>query len=379
MLTELLSMPKTAVQLSIFMMPLHPPGRNYVETLTEDREAILLADDLGYAEAFIGEHVTDIAETVTSSLMFCASLAHETKQIKLGSGTVNMPNNHPAQVAAQVAMLDTMLEGRFLFGISPGGLRSDAEVFGNLEADRSAMFVEAIDQVLEIWRSDAPYDIKGQFWEITTARTLDREIGQGIMLKPYQKPHPPIVVTSMSPYSSSVTRAGERGWSIISANFLQPQWVATHWPKYVEGCALGGRGPKASDWRVAKSIFVADDEKTARAYGKSSDGPYGYYYKNLMRKLIGNGRPELFKKDPDMPDEAVTHEYVMDSLVIAGTAGSVVDQLLAFRETVGAFGTLVYAGHDWMDPGLAQRSMELMATEVMPAVNAALTEPAISK
>ncbi|MEE2982210.1 MAG: LLM class flavin-dependent oxidoreductase [Pseudomonadota bacterium] len=377
--TELLSMPKTAVQLSIFMMPLHPPGRNYVETLTEDREAILLADDLGYAEAFIGEHVTDIAETVTSSLMFCASLAHETKQIKLGSGTVNMPNNHPAQVAAQVAMLDTMLEGRFLFGISPGGLRSDAEVFGNLEADRSAMFVEAIDQVLEIWRSDAPYDIKGQFWEITTARTLDREIGQGIMLKPYQKPHPPIVVTSMSPYSSSVTRAGERGWSIISANFLQPQWVATHWPKYVEGCALGGRGPKASDWRVAKSIFVADDEKTARAYGKSSDGPYGYYYKNLMRKLIGNGRPELFKKDPDMPDEAVTHEYVMDSLVIAGTAGSVVDQLLAFRETVGAFGTLVYAGHDWMDPGLAQRSMELMATEVMPAVNAALTEPAISK
>ncbi|MCZ6895155.1 MAG: LLM class flavin-dependent oxidoreductase [Gammaproteobacteria bacterium] len=372
-------MPKTAVQLSIFMMPLHPPGRNYVETLTEDREAVLLADDLGYAEAFIGEHVTDIAETVTSSLMFCASLAHETKQIILGSGTVNMPNNHPAQVAAQVAMLDTMLEGRFLFGISPGGLRSDAEVFGNLEADRTAMFVEAIDQVLEIWRSDAPYDIKGQFWEITTARTLDREIGQGIMLKPYQKPHPPIVVTSMSPYSSSVTRAGERGWSIISANFLQPQWVATHWPKYVEGCALGGRRPQASDWRVAKSIFVADDEKTARAYGKSSDGPYGFYYKNLMRKLIGNGRPELFKKDPDMPDEAVTHEYVMDSLVIAGTVGSVVDQLLAFRETVGDFGTLVYAGHDWMDPGLAQRSMELMATEVMPAVNAALTEPAISE
>ena len=77
-----------------------------------------------------------------------------------------------------------------------------------------------------------------------------------------------------------------------------------------------------------------------------------------------------------MPDEAVTHEYVMDSLVIAGTVDSVVDQLLAFRETVGDFGTLVYAGHDWVDPGLAKRSMELMATEVMPAVNAALAEPA---
>ena len=367
-------MQTTAINLSMFMMPLHPPKRNYVETLAEDREAVLLADRLGFAEAFIGEHITDIAETVTSSLMFCASLAHETQQIKLGSGTVNMPNNHPAQVAAQVAMLDTMLQGRFLFGISPGGLRSDAEVFGNLEADRTAMFVEAIDHVLEIWSSDAPYDIKGEFWEITTARTLDREIGQGIILKPYQKPHPPIVVTSMSPYSSSVTRAGERGWGIISANFLQPQWVATHWPKYVEGCALSGRTAQASDWRVAKSIFVADDEKTARAYGKSTDGPYGFYYKNLMRKLIGNGRPELFKHDLDMPDEAVTHEYVMDSLVIAGTVESVVGQLLAFRETVGDFGTLVYAGHDWADPALARRSMELMATEVMPAVNAALAE-----
>ena len=372
-------MHNTPVKLSMFMMPLHPPGRNYVDTLAEDREAVLLAESLGYAEAFIGEHVTDIAETVTSSLMFCASLVDATQRIKLGSGTVNMPNNHPAQVAAQVAMLDTMLQGRFLFGISPGGLRSDAEVFGNLEADRTAMFVEAIDQVLKIWSTDAPYDIKGQFWEITTARTLDREIGQGIILKPYQKPHPPIVVTSMSPYSSSVTRAGERGWSIISANFLQPQWVATHWPKFVEGCEQGGRTAQASDWRVAKSIFVADDEKTAQAYGKSLDGPYGLYYKNLMRKLIGNGRPELFKHDPDMPDEAVTHEYVMDSLVIAGTVGSVVDQLLAFRETVGDFGTLVYAGHDWADPILARRSMELMATDVMPAVNAALAESTFAK
>jgi len=41
-------------------------------------------------------------------------------------------------------MLDHMLDGRLIFGISPGGLLSDAEVFGNLEADRNAMFLEAI-------------------------------------------------------------------------------------------------------------------------------------------------------------------------------------------------------------------------------------------
>ena len=49
------------------------------------------------------------------------------------------------------------------------------------------------------------------------------------------------------------------------------------------------------------------------------------------------------------------------------------DQLLALREQVGDFGELVYAGMDWVDKKLGQRSMELMATEVMPRVNRAIT------
>ena len=59
-------------------------------------------------------------------------------------------------------------------------------------------------------------------------------------------------------------------------------------------------------------------------------------------------------------------------LVIAGTVESVVEQILAFREKVGDFGTLYYPCHDWLDPKLARRSMELMAEQVMPRVNAAL-------
>ena len=77
-----------------------------------------------------------------------------------------MPNQHPAAVAANIAMLDHMLDGRFIFGISPGGLLSDAEVFGNLDADRNAMFVEAINPVLAIWSSEPPYNIEGKYWTI---------------------------------------------------------------------------------------------------------------------------------------------------------------------------------------------------------------------
>ncbi|NCW20106.1 MAG: LLM class flavin-dependent oxidoreductase, partial [Betaproteobacteria bacterium] len=139
------------MNLGMFMMPLHPPQRKAHETLQEDREAIMLADQLGFSEAYVGEHVTDLAENITSSLMFLCSVAFHTQQIRLGSGTLNMPNSHPAAIAAQVSMIDHLLQGRFIMGISPGGLMSDAEVFGNFGKNRIDMFVESINMVLNIW------------------------------------------------------------------------------------------------------------------------------------------------------------------------------------------------------------------------------------
>jgi alkanesulfonate monooxygenase SsuD/methylene tetrahydromethanopterin reductase-like flavin-dependent oxidoreductase (luciferase family) len=363
------------MKLGMFMMPLHPPGRHPGQTLAEDREAILLADRLGYCEAFVGEHVTDLAENVTSCLMFLASLAHETKNIVLGSGTINMPNSHPAAIAAQVAMLDHMLQGRFIMGISPGGLMSDAEVFGNYQKNRNAMFVESINMVLKIWESDPPYDLAGEFFKVSTMQTAIPEIGQGAILKPFQRPHPPIVGTAVAPFSQGVAEMAKRGWTPISANFLLPEWVKTHWPKYVEGRDAVGATASPAEWRVAKSIFVADDDKVAQRYGKSPEGPYHFYFKQLVRKLVGfSGRSNLFKLDQKQPDSEITPEFVTNRLVIAGSVNSVVDQLLAFREQIGDFGTLLYACHDWVDPALGKRSMELMAQEVMPRVKAAIAQ-----
>ena len=361
------------MKFSTFMMPLHPPGRNLIETLKEDREAILLADSLGFAEAFVGEHVTDAAETITSCMIFLATLAHQTRDIVLGTGTLNLPNSHPVTVAAQVAMLDHLLEGRLIMGISPGGLMSDAEVYGNLGRDRNAMFVECINTVLKIWASEPPYDIEGAFWNVSVAKTMIPEIGQGFIMKPFQKPHPPIVGTAVAPFSQGVTEMAKRGWGPISANFLMPEWVKSHWPKYVEGRQAVGAVAAPAEWRVAKSIFVADDEATARRYALEPGGPYHFYFKQLVRKLVGGGRSNLFKTDQTMPDAQVTPEYVTERLVLAGTVNSVVDQILAFREQIGDFGNLVYAGHDWQDAALGRRSMELFATEVMPRVNAALS------
>ena len=362
------------MKLGYFTMPLHPVGKDWGQTLAEDREAILLADRLGYEEAFVGEHVTDLAETITSCLIFIATLARDTKRIRLGSGTVNLANRHPAAAAAEIAMVDTLLEGRFILGVGPGGLRSDAEMFGGLDADRNALFLESIEHMIALWTQEPPYRLKGKIWNLTTERTWIPDLGQGAMLRPFQKPHPPIVITAILPASNGIAAAAERGWAPISANFVHPWVIATHWPKYVEGCARAGRQSRGEDWRVAKSIFVADDDATVRRMTREPGNPFAYYFRNLQRKAQGGRGNSFFKHAPELPDAALTDEYLVDQMLIAGTVNQVVDRLLAFREKVGPFGRLLYCGHDWADAPAMRRSMELMAEEVMPRVNRALGE-----
>ncbi|MEX2128254.1 MAG: LLM class flavin-dependent oxidoreductase [Xanthobacteraceae bacterium] len=360
-------------------MPIHPLDKDWRRSLREDREAFILADELGFAEAYVGEHATDRAENITSCTMFIATLVGAIKRMRLGTGTVNLPNSHPVTVASQIAMLDHLLDGRFIFGISPGGLLSDAEAYGNLDADRNAMFVEAINQVLAIWASDPPYDIKGKFWNVSCARQFIPDIGQGFIAKPLQLPHPPIVVAAVAPFSKGVAEAAARGWDPISANFLMPQWVKSHWPKYVEGCERAGRKADPANWRVAKSVFVADDDKTAHEYATGPQSPYRYYYQQLATKLIRGGRADLFKTHREQPDHEVTVDFICDQLIIWGSPNKVTDELLAAREQIGDFGTLLYAGKDWRDRDLARRSMVLMAERVLPAINAAVRSPAAAQ
>jgi alkanesulfonate monooxygenase SsuD/methylene tetrahydromethanopterin reductase-like flavin-dependent oxidoreductase (luciferase family) len=361
------------MKLGFFIMPVHPPARNYAETLQEDRDAFILADKLGYTEGYCGEHLTDLAENIPSSLMFAASLAGFTSQIKLGTGVVNLPFSHPVIVAAQAALVDHLLQGRFLLGIGAGILRTDAEALELLDKDRGAMFAEAIDQILAIWSGEAPYDLKGKYWNISTATTLWPELGLGNIVKPYQKPHPPILGTATDPNSKGLIALGRRGWWPISSHFLHANCLPSQWSNYAQGCAEGGHKADRANWRVARSIFVADDDKVARAYGgDDANSPYRFYMNQLTSKLKKAKRLGGFKARPDMADEDLTFDYIFDNVVIRGSVNRVVDGILALREKIGDFGTLLYCGKDWVDPALSRKSMELMAEKVMPAVNAAI-------
>jgi alkanesulfonate monooxygenase SsuD/methylene tetrahydromethanopterin reductase-like flavin-dependent oxidoreductase (luciferase family) len=363
------------MRLGYFTMPMHPLHRHWSETLDEDREAVILADALGFHDAFIGEHLTDKVENITNSLLFLATLIHGTRTIKLATGTTNLSQMHPVLIASHAALFDHLAKGRFIMGISPGNLRTDAEALGTFDEDRGKLFAECIDVILEIWSREPPYeiDLPDNRFKVSTARSADLKLGLGYLAQPYQRPRPEIVGTVVAPFSKGVIAMGRRDFHPLSANFLMPQWLPSHWANYQEGKAAVGAAADPADWRVARSIFVADDEAVAARYARTDgNSPYVFYFRQLMAKFFKSGRTALFKEDQAQPDHTITVDYVADRLIWFGGVDRIVDHILSLRDQIGDFGELVYAGMDWLDPALARRSMELMATEVMPRVNRAI-------
>jgi alkanesulfonate monooxygenase SsuD/methylene tetrahydromethanopterin reductase-like flavin-dependent oxidoreductase (luciferase family) len=359
---------QSPLKLGFFIQPVHPLFRPYGDVLREDREAVVLADRLGYREAFIGEHLVDSAEAITSSLAFIASLADACPSITFGTAVLPLANYHPAMAAAQVAMVDHLVQGRLVLGVGPG-VPGDAEAIGDLGTDRNLKTQEAVEHMRRIWSEDPPYRIEGKFYRTTTVRSFDPQIGVGVAVRPLQKPHPPIAITSIRPDARGPHAAGARGWTGISATYIGAYVLRAQIQSYLQGRRSAGLSVDASGWRVARSIFVADDDATARQYAHRGDGAHGFYFNVMRAKLAKAGALDVMRDYPGQPDSELSTRRCVERLVIAGTPQSVVDRILALRNEVGAFGTLLYTGHDWIDPALARRSMELMANEVLPRID----------
>jgi alkanesulfonate monooxygenase SsuD/methylene tetrahydromethanopterin reductase-like flavin-dependent oxidoreductase (luciferase family) len=367
------------IELGLFTMPFHHPDRDYGAILEEDQEAIVLADRLGFSEVYVGEHFSSGSERITSPLIFLATLIPRTARIRFGTGVLNLPQMHPAAVAAHVAMFDHLCRGRFILGIGPGGLVSDLELFDVGQAElRPQMVLESIEHVLALWSQDPPYQLDGRFWKLSLTDNIWPEFKVGYLPRPYQMPHPPIALSLITPNSGSARTAGERGWIPVSGQFFHRRYLAGHWEMYAAGCERAGRRPDPSVWRVSRSILVTPSDAEADDYLADPRSGLSFYYQ-FFHYSFSRGRKALFMLKPDLsvPDEDVTPDDVKRALVIAGSPARVLDQLVALRDEAGHFGTLLMGGHDWDRPALWRRSMELLAREVMPAFgrHAAATPP----
>jgi alkanesulfonate monooxygenase SsuD/methylene tetrahydromethanopterin reductase-like flavin-dependent oxidoreductase (luciferase family) len=354
------------MRLGMFMHPIHDFKRGYHTLLFEDLDVIRAADAEGFDEVWLGEHYFLPSEPFASPLMIYARLIAECPRITFGSGVHCLPNRHPAVVAGEVAQFDHLAKGRFMMGIGPGAAPPDFEAFEVVDKNRMEMLEESIDMMIRLWTEDPPYDMRGKFWNIVIRDNVLPDLGIGKMTVPYQRPHPPIMLPSMSRNSASSRLAARRGWHIISANFVPQEVLAGHWRDYCEERTRHNLPIEPAKWRAGRTLLVTETDEEAADYLQSPGNSLEWYFRYIIGITRHGGFVHMLKSHPDMPDDEVTPEYCIQTMVIAGSPRTVAEKLAKFRSETGPFETLICSHHDWVPREMWRRHMHLLAHEVMP-------------
>ena len=357
------------MKIGLFVMPMHPPGRDLLAAHRWDLDVIQLADELGYAEAWIGEHFCVPWEPICAPDLMIAQALLRTEQIKLAPGAHLLPFHHPVELAHRVAYLDHLSEGRLMLGIGAGSSPADFAMFNidGVGGQNREMMREALDIMVRLWAETEPFDFVGKYWNASKiAPMCDGLLYQHI--KPLQDPHPRIGIAGLSPRSDTLRIAGERGYIPLSLH-MNSSYLQGHWEAYSEGATGSGRSADRSDWRVTKDIFVADTDAEAKRWSARSEigRAYDEYALPLFRQFGFTG---LFKHDQSVADADVTTDYLVDSgHMLVGSVDTVVERIEELAAATGGFGTLMQLVYDYSEePGPWRYSMELLANEVMPRV-----------
>ena len=363
------------MEVGMFTMPSHPPERSFYAGQQWDLDVLRWADELGFSEAWIGEHYTSPWEPNPAPDLLIAQAIPQTSRIRLAPGGHLLPYHNPAELACRVAFLDHLAQGRLMFGVAASGLPSDWKMFNvdGMAGVNREMTREALDIILRLWEEGAAFHYQGKFWTIDGIEPMLDTLRHHIT--PFQKPHPPIGVAGLSPGSDTLKLAGERGFMPMSLN-INPSYAASHWAAVEEGAARTGRTPRRGDWRVVREVFVADTDAEARRW--SAGDMMGRMMREYLLPLFGAFQfTPLFKHDPEVPDADVTPEYLVDHGWLVGSVDTVTEKLEQMYADLGGFGTLLVLGFDYADnPGVWKQSMELLTKQVLPRVQHLRPDPA---
>jgi alkanesulfonate monooxygenase SsuD/methylene tetrahydromethanopterin reductase-like flavin-dependent oxidoreductase (luciferase family) len=356
------------MQFGLFMMPLHPPHRAFADGYDRDIDQIVLADRLGFREAWVGEHLTERWENAPAPDLLIAKALALTKTVRLGTGVTLLALHDPVYLAHRLAMLDHMARGRFQWGIGAGGIPTDLSLLGLDHANPAAVrarSAEVLDVVLKLWASDGPFSYHGKFFDIDTP-AFDPVKDRGYYMKPYQTPHPPIAVAASTPKSDSMRTAGERGWIPMSSSLLSRAYLPGHWRLVEDGAARAGRPAARSQWRIARDVLVAPTPAAARERARAVMGRN--YVQHQLPNRVGTIQMASTKLDPSMPDEAVTVDYLMEHVWIVGDPAECAEKIHELHEDSGGFGTLLAITTDSDDAGWDHESLRLLMEDVAPRV-----------
>lgn len=329
-----------------FMMPNNPPHRGTLDAHRHNLDYICFLDKAGYDEVWVGEHYTTPWEPCPSPDLLIAQAIDRTTSIKLATGAFLLPYHHPAELAQRIAYLDHMAEGRLIIGVGAGGFPGDWQLF-NVDAmagQNREMMAESLEIMIRLWTSTEPFRHKGKYW--TVQRPAD-EPPTRFHLHPYQKPHPPIGITALSPNSPTMKLAGSAGYIPLNIG-LSNQYLKDNWKIVEQAAHEAGREADRSLWRLGRDVLVADTDKEAMR--RALEGPIGMVWGQYLLPLFTQfGMLGVMKHRPDVADADVTLKYLAEFNWLVGSADTVADKLAAAVHESGGFGCLLTMGYDHLD------------------------------
>jgi limonene 1,2-monooxygenase len=340
------------MRFGIFMAPFHAPtGQNPTVAYGRDLSTIQLLDELGYDEAWIGEHHSGGVELIPSPEIFIAHVAAQTRHIKLGAGVISLPYHNPLWVADRMMLLDHLTRGRAMMGVGPGALPTDATMIGIDPLEQRAALEEDFGVLMHLLTSDEPISIETKRYRLVDARSQYR---------PYTDPCFDIAVAAIvSP--SGPRLAGRYGVGLLSVGATISEGfdlLNLHWDVMQERSAQFGVTADRSKWRLVGPIHLAESKDQAIREVRHGLDAFCDYTQHTIAAPQFRAAGETF-------DERVG--WVNDTgLGVIGTPDEAIAQIERLQKQSGGFGCYLLMAHEWADPEATRRSYELFAQHVMP-------------
>jgi len=341
----------------LFLAPFHAMGESPTLSLERDLELICWVDTLGYDEAWVGEHHSSGWETIASPELFLAVAAERTRHIRLGTGAVSLPYHHPLMVADRIVLLDHLTRGRVNFGVGPGGHISDALMLGLDPAVLRDRMGESLEVIVRVMTDTEPLTLRSEWFTLIDAV---------LQLRPFQRPTPPIAVTSMeSP--AGMRLAGRVGAGVLSLTVAKATGgsgdLRAQWAEAEHSAEAAGTRVDRSNWRLVIPVHIAETRREAMDQTREGGARHMLEYVEAT-----TGRPCPV---PGPPNQIVEQMAELGAWVI-GTPDDLIACVTRLREMSGGFGTVLFWGHEWAPFDAVKRSHELIARYVMPRFQGAL-------
>src|SRR5215468_2518795 len=157
-----------AARLSFGIQTIHrrtEPGVGaWLPEIDELVKLVQLVDRCGYDSMWVGDHVA-FALPILDPFLQLAQAAVASRRLTFGTGVYLLPLRHPGPVAKQVATLDHLCEGRFIFGVGVGGeFPKEYELCGVPMAERGARLTESLEVLRTLWTGQ-PATHDGRFFK----------------------------------------------------------------------------------------------------------------------------------------------------------------------------------------------------------------------